>query len=140
MEGQWVSTQIHSHAKGAHVFDRKISFNTFNTSSVLQWKDVTYSNPGQFHDIKCIVKDRGNGKDAQVKYFMDGTEVTTHYGKDYVGKPLYLYEITEAREQNSCLCVYSIINLQMEGSSGSPGPKSSECPSLLWNHEYLLLY
>lgn len=69
----------------------KISFNTFNTSSELQWKDVTYSNPGQFHDIKCEVRDRGNGKDAQVKYFMDGTEITTHYGKDYVGKPLYLY-------------------------------------------------
>jgi beta-glucanase (GH16 family) len=71
----------------------KISFNTFNTSSVLQWKDVTYGNPGQFHDIKCIVRDRGNGKDAQVKYFIDGTEVTTHYGKDYVGKPLYLYDV-----------------------------------------------
>ena len=68
----------------------KISFNTFNTSSELQWKDVTYSNPGNWHDIKCQVRDRGNGKDAQVKYWMDGTEVTTHYGKDYVGKPLYL--------------------------------------------------
>lgn len=68
----------------------KISFNTFNTSSVLQWKDVTYSNPGAFHDIKCQVRDQGNGKDAQVKFWMDGTEVTTHYGKDYVGKPLYL--------------------------------------------------
>jgi beta-glucanase (GH16 family) len=76
----------------------KISFNTFNTSSVLQWKDVTYGTPGQFHDIKCIVRDRGNGKDAQVKYFMDGTEVTTHYGKDYVGKPLYLYVMLTGRE------------------------------------------
>ncbi|PVI05506.1 glycoside hydrolase family 16 protein [Periconia macrospinosa] len=85
----------------------KISFNTFNTSSSLQWKDVDYNNPGNWHDIKCQVRDRGNGKDAQVKYWLDGTEVTTHYGKDYVGKPLYL-----------------VINLQMEGSSGSPGPKT----------------
>lgn len=68
----------------------KISFNTFNTSSELQWKDVAYNNPSNWHDIKCQVRDRGNGKDAQVKYWLDGTEVTTHYGKDYVGKPLYL--------------------------------------------------
>ncbi|KAJ4360315.1 uncharacterized protein N0V89_000876 [Didymosphaeria variabile] len=89
----------------------KISFNTFNTSSVLQWKDVNYADPGSFHNIKCQVRDRGNGKDAQVKYFLNDVEVTTHYGKDYVGKPLYL-----------------IINLQMEGdsiSSGSPGPSSN---------------
>jgi beta-glucanase (GH16 family) len=68
----------------------KISFNTFNTSSVLQWKDVSYPNPGDFHDIKCQIRDRGNGRDAQVKYWLNGVEVTTHYGKDYVGKPLYL--------------------------------------------------
>ena len=86
----------------------KISFNTFNTSSVLGWKDVAYSNPGQFHDIRCQLKDM-NGKDVQVKYWMNGVEVTTHYGKDYTEKPLYL-----------------VINLQMEGSSGSPGPTTSE--------------
>ncbi|KAF2824172.1 hypothetical protein CC86DRAFT_326637 [Ophiobolus disseminans] len=82
----------------------KISFNTFNTSSSAQTKDITYTSPSAWHDIKCQVKDNG-GSVAQVKYWMDGTEVTTHYGRDYVGKELYL-----------------VINLQMEGSSGSPGP------------------
>ncbi|KAL5414551.1 hypothetical protein PMIN06_009533 [Paraphaeosphaeria minitans] len=91
----------------------KISFNTFNTSSILQWKDVGYASPGSFHYIKCQVRDRGNGKDAQVKYFLNDVEVTTHYGKDYVGKPLYL-----------------IINLQMEGSSGTPGPSSKTSYSI----------
>lgn len=33
------------------------SFNTFNTSSVLSWKDVTYPTPDQFHSIKCEVRD-----------------------------------------------------------------------------------
>jgi hypothetical protein len=47
---------------------------------------------------------------VQVKYWMDGTEVTTHYGKGYVGKELYL-----------------VVNLQMEGSSGGGGPSGSEC-------------
>lgn len=55
----------------------KISFNTFNTSSVLQSKDVDYANPGSFHNIKCQVKDRGNGKDAQVKYFLNDVEVSS---------------------------------------------------------------
>jgi hypothetical protein len=86
----------------------KISFNTFNTSSSVQAKDVAYKEPGKWHDIKCQLRDNGNNI-VQVKYWMDGTEVTTHYGKDYVGKELYL-----------------VINLQMEGSSGSPGPAASE--------------
>lgn len=67
----------------------KISFNTFNTSSVLSWKDVTYPSPSQFHDIKCEVKDV-NGKDTQVKFWMDGALQATHVGKDYTGKPFYL--------------------------------------------------
>ncbi|KAL7626649.1 hypothetical protein AAE478_003422 [Parahypoxylon ruwenzoriense] len=82
----------------------KISFNTFNTSSSLSWKDVTYSNPDQFHSIKCEVRDI-NQKDVSVKFYMDGNLVTTQVGGSYFGKPLYL-----------------IVNLQMEGSSGSPGP------------------
>lgn len=86
----------------------KISFNTFNTSSSAQTKDITYPSPSNWHDIKCQVKDNGGGI-AQVKYWLDGMEVTTHYGRDYVGKELYL-----------------VINLQMEGSSGSPGPNTSE--------------
>ena len=67
----------------------KISFNTFNTSSVLSWKDVTYSNPSQFHDIKCELRDV-NGKDVQVKFYMDGTLQATHGAKGYTGQPLYL--------------------------------------------------
>jgi beta-glucanase (GH16 family) len=86
----------------------KISFNTFNTSTSVQTKDITYDSPNGWHDIKCQVKDNG-GNVAQVKYWMDGTEVTTHYGRDYVGKALYL-----------------VVNLQMEGSSGTPGPGGSE--------------
>lgn len=82
----------------------KISFNTFNTSSVLSWDDVTYSNPGDFHTIKCEVRDI-NQKDVSVKFYMDGSLVTTQVGGNFFGKPMYL-----------------IIDLQMEGSSGSPGP------------------
>ncbi|KAI1393624.1 glycoside hydrolase family 16 protein [Hypoxylon trugodes] len=82
----------------------KISFNTFNTSSSVTAKDVNYPSPGNFHSIKCEIRDV-NGKDISVKFYLDGSLVTTQYGGDYIGKAQYL-----------------IINLQMEGSSGSPGP------------------
>ncbi|KAI1842691.1 hypothetical protein JX265_002703 [Neoarthrinium moseri] len=85
----------------------KISFNTFNTSSVLSWKDVDYKNPGDWHSIKCELRDV-NQRDVQVKFYMDGALVTTQVGGNFFGKPMYL-----------------IINLQMEGSSGSPGPSSN---------------
>ncbi|KAI1768984.1 concanavalin A-like lectin/glucanase domain-containing protein [Hypoxylon sp. FL1150] len=84
----------------------KVSFNTFNTSSVLSWKDVTYASPDQFHAIRCEVRDI-NQKDVSVKFYMDGSLVTTQVGGGFFGKPMYL-----------------IINLQMEGSSGSPGPST----------------
>ncbi|KAI0887124.1 concanavalin A-like lectin/glucanase domain-containing protein [Annulohypoxylon maeteangense] len=82
----------------------KISFNTFNTSSVLSWKDVAYSSPDQFHTIKCEVRDI-NQKDVSAKFYMDGTLIATQVGGGFFGKAMYL-----------------IIDLQMEGSSGSPGP------------------
>ncbi|KAF2464448.1 uncharacterized protein BDR25DRAFT_346674 [Lindgomyces ingoldianus] len=90
----------------------KISFNTFNTSSVLSWKDVTYSSPESFHEIRCELRDV-NGKDVQVKFWMDGALQATHVGGGYTGQPLYL-----------------VINLQMEGSSGSPGPSGNTTYSI----------
>jgi galactan endo-beta-1,3-galactanase len=77
----------------------KISFNTFNTSSVVGWKDVTYANPGEFHDIRCEVRD-ANGKDAKVQFWMDGVLQATQWGKDYVGKPFYLYEYNASGESS----------------------------------------
>ena len=46
--------------------------------------------------------------DVDIHYYLDGRWVGQHRGADFVGKPLWL-----------------IINLQMEGSSGSPGPAST---------------
>lgn len=82
----------------------KISFNTFNTSSVLSWKDVVYKDPQAWHDIRTELRDV-NGRDVAVRFWMDGSEVVRHVGGGYTGKPLYL-----------------VVNLQMEGSSGGGGP------------------
>lgn len=46
---------------------------------------------------------------VQTKFFLDGVERTSQYGAGYTGAPFWL-----------------IINLQMEGSSGSPGPQTGE--------------
>lgn len=67
----------------------KISFNTFNTSSEVDSLDVNYPNPDEFHAIKCQIR-KHNTADVQIKYFLDGTEVTTQYGKGFVGEPFYL--------------------------------------------------
>lgn len=87
--------------------DGKISFNTFQTSSDVSTHDITYPSPTAWHTVKCQLKDAGNGVDVQVKFWLDGTEITTQQGNGYIGKAFYL-----------------IIDYQMEGSSGSPGPTS----------------
>jgi beta-glucanase (GH16 family) len=86
----------------------KVSFNVFNTSSVAATKDVVYKEPGRWHDVKCELHDSGGGA-ARVRYWLDGQEVVTQYEKGIVGKEMYL-----------------VINLQMEGSSGAPGPGESK--------------
>ncbi|KAL4894966.1 hypothetical protein BDV59DRAFT_191966 [Aspergillus ambiguus] len=73
-----------------------ISFNTFNSSSEVQALDIEYPSPDYFHTVKAEIRDE-DGSNISVKFYLDGTEVTTQYGAE-------------------------IINLQMEGSSGSPGP------------------
>ncbi len=67
----------------------KISFNTFNTSSQVAVKDVSYPAPADFHGIRCELRDV-NGRDVSVKFYMDGSLVTTQMGRNFVGKPFYL--------------------------------------------------
>ncbi|KAM0201246.1 hypothetical protein ACHAPA_002420 [Fusarium lateritium] len=82
----------------------KISFNTFNTSDEVTALDRDYPNPAEWHSVRAELRDE-NGHDVRVKFFLDGVEQTTQYGRDYIGAGLRL-----------------IVNYQTEGSSGSPGP------------------
>ncbi|KAK3340604.1 concanavalin A-like lectin/glucanase domain-containing protein [Neurospora tetraspora] len=81
----------------------KISFNTFNTSSQVMARDVQYGSEKEWHRVVCEVRkdmrNGGSGKDVEVRFWMDGKLVVTQWGR-------------------------GIINLQMEGSSGSPGPEA----------------
>ncbi len=104
----------------------KISFNTFNTSSQVAARDVAYPQSDRFHAIRCVLWDE-NGRDVGVRFYMDGALVTTQVGRGFTGKAMYLWVVLSSV---SCwvvgrvthLCRNRIINLQMEGSSGSPGP------------------
>lgn len=66
-----------------------ISFNTFNTSSQVAALNVNYADPGSFHTIKGEVRDE-NGEDVSIKFYLDGSLVTTQYGKGFVGQLMYL--------------------------------------------------
>jgi len=67
----------------------KISFNTFNTSSQVRARDVNYPSPGDFHKIRCEIRDQ-NGRDVAIKFFMDEKLIETQYGRGFVGQPMYL--------------------------------------------------
>lgn len=67
----------------------KISFNTFNTSAQVAARDVVYSNPSAWHDVRTELRDL-NGRDVQVRFFMDGKEVVTQVGRGFTGVPMYL--------------------------------------------------
>ncbi|PKY00067.1 putative glycoside hydrolase [Aspergillus campestris IBT 28561] len=81
-----------------------ISFNTFNSSSEVEEHNTEYASPDDFHTVKTEIRDV-DGTNISVQFYLDDTLMATQHGGEYVGKPLHL-----------------IINLQMEGSSGTPGP------------------
>lgn len=93
-----------------------ISFNTFNSSSAVEADDVDYPSPTDFHTIKGELRDE-NGSDVSIAFYLDGTLITTQYASGLVGQPLNL-----------------IIDLQMEGSSGSPGPTGSKSQFCTYLH------
>jgi beta-glucanase (GH16 family) len=84
--------------------DARNWFNTYDGS----WENtiVGVSSPGSWHNYRAWIT-KVNATDVDIHYYLDGTWVGQHRGSNFVGKPMNL-----------------IINLQMEGSSGSPGPST----------------
>jgi hypothetical protein len=82
--------------------DARNWFNTYDGA----WENtiVPVSSPGSWHEYR-IWMTKSNGADVQIQYYLDGTWKGAHTGSNFAGKPMNL-----------------IINLQMEGSSGSSGP------------------
>ncbi|WP_035737267.1 family 16 glycosylhydrolase [Glycomyces arizonensis] len=82
--------------------DARNWFNTYDGS----WDNtvVPVSSPGSWHEYR-IWMTKVSGADVDIHYYLDGTWKGAHRGSNFVGEPMHL-----------------IINLQMEGSSGSSGP------------------
>ncbi|HEX6467998.1 MAG TPA: hypothetical protein VF069_02810 [Streptosporangiaceae bacterium] len=81
-------------------------FNTFRTSSDVDSTVVGVSSPGSWHLYRAWIT-KVSATDVDIHYYLDGVWQAVHHARGFVGKPMWL-----------------IINLQMEGSSGSPGPTS----------------
>lgn len=77
--------------------------NTFRTSSDVSSIVTPVSSPGNWHEYR-IWMTKSTATDVTIHYYIDGVWKGQHTG-NFVGKPMYI-----------------IINMQMEGSSGSPGP------------------
>ncbi|KAJ7275029.1 hypothetical protein C8J57DRAFT_1313429 [Mycena rebaudengoi] len=110
--GTWPAfwlTAVHSWPPEADIGEWKGTannwFNTFNTSSVVKSTLVSWPTDLSFHSLKAVLTAESNNADVKIDFFMDNVLRTTQFGQGFVGKPLWL-----------------IINLQMEGSAGSPGP------------------
>ncbi|KIJ25216.1 glycoside hydrolase family 16 protein, partial [Sphaerobolus stellatus SS14] len=79
-------------------------FNTFNTSSIVKSDIVDWPTDGNFHTLKAILT-AADSVDVKIDFYLDNVLQATQIGAGFVGQAMWL-----------------IINLQMEGSSGSPGP------------------
>ncbi|MGX7824628.1 glycoside hydrolase family 16 protein [Actinokineospora sp. 24-640] len=83
-------------------------FNTYRNgtggwSSTTRW----VSSPGSWHSYRAWIT-KVNATDVDIHYYLDGAWVAQHRGANFVNQPMWL-----------------IINLQMEGSSGSSGPSGN---------------
>ncbi|MBP1650814.1 MAG: glycoside hydrolase family 16 [Bacteroidetes bacterium] len=77
--------------------------NTFRTSSDVSSTLTTVSSPGSWHTYRAWIT-KVSDTNVDIHYYIDGVWKAVH-NANFVGKPLYV-----------------IINMQMEGSSGTPGP------------------
>jgi hypothetical protein len=85
--------------------DNRNWFNTYKNASG-GWSNtiVSVSNPAAWHTYRVWIA-KVNATDVDIHYYLDGVWKGQHRGANFVNKPMWI-----------------IINMQMEGSSGSPGP------------------
>lgn len=84
----------------------KVSFNTFNTSSAVAAQDFAYAAPATaWHTVLVELRAEQDGSTVRADFYVNKAHFATQYGAGMVGAPFWL-----------------IIDYQMLGSSGSPGP------------------
>ncbi len=79
--------------------------NTYkNTSGGWSNTLTDMSSPASWHTYRAVLT-KVSSTNVQIQYYIDGALKGTHTGANFVGQPFWI-----------------IMDLQMEGSSGSPGP------------------
>jgi hypothetical protein len=78
-----------------------------------QTKKTTVSHPEQWHTYRVWIS-KSNDTDVNIHYYIDGQWKAQHTA-NFVNKPMWI-----------------ILNLQMEGSSGNPGPDSDTYMRVDW--------
>jgi hypothetical protein len=78
-----------------------------------QNKTTTVSNPGQWHTYRVWIS-KANDTDVNIHYYIDDQWKAQH-SANFVDKPMWI-----------------ILNLQMEGSSGGPGPSADTNMQVDW--------
>jgi beta-glucanase (GH16 family) len=84
--------------------DNRNWFNTFRGATDVSTTTVAVGSPASWHEYRVWIT-KVSATDLDIHYYLDGMWRGQHRAAGFVGKPMWL-----------------IINLQMEGSSGSPGP------------------
>ena len=80
--------------------------NTFRTSSDVTSTITAVSSPGSWHTYRVWIQ-KIDATNLQIHYYIDGVWKAQHTA-NFVGKPMWI-----------------ILDYQMEGSSGSPGPNAT---------------
>jgi hypothetical protein len=78
-------------------------FNTYDGGWETKRVRITDA-PDVWHEYRCHITQL-NATDVTVEFYLDGALKATHTGSNFVGEPMEV-----------------IVNMQMEGSSGTPGP------------------
>lgn len=110
VQGSWPAfwiTGVNSWPPESDIMEFKGNANNWQ-NTFRAWNDVSsqitwVSNAGNWHNYRVWIAKK-NATEVDIHYYIDGQWKAVHTG-NFVDKPMYI-----------------IINMQMEGSSGNPGP------------------
>lgn len=104
----WI-TGVNSWPPESDIMEFKGSSTNWQNTYDGGWENklTNVSNAGSYHNYKCWYN-KINANDVECHYYIDNNWVARHVMSNSVDKPMWL-----------------IVNMQMEGDSGSPGPSGN---------------
>lgn len=111
MRGTWPAfwlTGTHSWPPESDIMEYKGNDTCWQNTYTGHWQVHLehMSTPGSWHNYKALIT-KVDSTDVDIQYYIDGALMATHRA-NFVGKPMWI-----------------ILDYQMEGSSGSPGPQDT---------------